>query len=574
LTAVVAASVLGGCGSVPPKEGTTLDHIRTTLDDGAQEHKAAPPAPPAEVSEALLPPLHLATGAAPAQRRFDISVKDMDARDFFMGLVEGTSENMVVHPDVQGKISLSLKNVTLQEVMETLRDVYGYEFEHTASGYQVLPVRLQSRIFQVNYLNMKRKGLSHTRVSSGQVSDAQGGGDSGGEGGDSSGSGAASTSGSDISTESESDFWKGLRTALNTLVGNANGRSVVVSPESGLVVVRAMPAELREVENYLRTTDNAMHRQVILEAKVIEVELKDGYQAGIDWAKIATSHGNSLSLGQSGGGGLFSNGGLGNVDLPRGGINDPQQNSPVGFTDFKSFGGFFGGVLNTGSFMAFIELLKSQGNVQVLSNPRVSTLSNQKAVIKVGTDEFFVTDVSSTTVTGTATTTTPDITLTPFFSGIALDVTPQIDAQGGVTLHVHPSVSNVTDQQKRIKVGDQEQSLPLARSTVRESDSMVYAHSGQLVVIGGLMQEKMSENVTSTPVLGDLPVLGQMFRHTRQGAVKSELVILLRPTVVKDSRTWGNSLRNTSQRIQRLDRGFHYGASPEIFGTRGEAPAR
>ncbi|HIP52569.1 MAG TPA: pilus (MSHA type) biogenesis protein MshL, partial [Chromatiales bacterium] len=325
LMAVISALMLGGCGTVPPKNGATIDRIKTTLDEGAREHKAAPPVPPPEVSEALLPPLSMApVMTAPAQHRFDISVTDADARDFFMGLVDGTSYNMVVHPDVAGEISLSLKNVTIQEVMETLRDVYGYEFEHTPGGYRVLPVRLQSRVFQVNYLNLKRKGQSHTRVSSGQVSEAQNG-DEGDEGGN----GAASTSGSDISTESESDFWKELRSALMALVGNANGRSVVVSPQSGLVVVRAMPAELREVENYLRTTDDALHRQVILEAKVIEVELKDGYQAGIDWAKIATHGDNSLSIGQSGGGGLFDNQGIANVPLPRGGVTDPQGVSPV-----------------------------------------------------------------------------------------------------------------------------------------------------------------------------------------------------------------------------------------------------
>ncbi len=103
-------------------------------------------------------------------------------------------------------------------------------------------------------------------------------------------------------------------------------------------------------------------------------------------------------------------------------------------------------------FAAFIELLETQGDVQVLSSPRIATINNQKAVIKVGSDEFFVTDISSTTVTGTATTTSPDITLTPFFSGIALDVTPQIDAGGRVTLHVHPTISQVTDQQKTITV--------------------------------------------------------------------------------------------------------------------------
>jgi MSHA biogenesis protein MshL len=188
----------------------------------------------------------------------------------------------------------------------------------------------------------------------------------------------------------------------------------------------------------------------------------------------------------------------------------------------------------------------------------------------VGTDEFFVTDVSSTTTTGTATTTTPDITLTPFFSGIALDVTPQIDGRGRVTLHIHPSVSSVNDQQKVIEVGNETQNIPLARSTVRESDSIVYAGSGQLIVIGGLMQDTMGEEVASTPVLGDLPLLGQLFRHTRQGAKKSELIIVMRPTVVDTPSVWGANLNGASQRFDKLNRGFHYGGHSDVFGNLAE----
>ena len=120
-------------------------------------------------------------------------------------------------------------------------------------------------------------------------------------------------------------------------------------------------------------------------------------------------------------------------------------------------------------------------------------MNNQKAIIKVGTDEFFVTDVSTTTITSTATQSTPNIELTPFFSGIALDVTPQISEGGTIMLHIHPTVSQVRDQQKNISIGGAVQTLPLARSTVRETDFIVRAKNGQLVVIGGLMQDRNSE---------------------------------------------------------------------------------
>ncbi|MCW8906449.1 MAG: pilus (MSHA type) biogenesis protein MshL [Sedimenticola sp.] len=566
---LVLTLLLAGCQSMAPKDGGTMSAIQEDLQV-PEPPKSAPAVPPPAVAAALMPPVGLppaSVSKGPSEARFDVNVNEVPVATFLMGLVEGTHYNMVVHPKVSGTLSLSLKQVTIPEVMEVLRDVYGYEYQRVRSGFHVLPARLQSRIFQVNYLNMKRNGSSQTRVSSGQVSSAESSDDSGGES-ESGGSGAIS--GTEINTSSETDFWSELSTALGSIVGSDDGRSVVVSPQSGIVVVRAMPHELREVEMFLETTQEAMHRQVILEAKVIEVELNDGFQSGINWAKMMSVDGNTLSLGQTGGSSLFTNPGDAGVELPGGGITSPTEASPVSFTNFSAFGGLFGAALNTGSFMAFIELLESQGNVQVLSSPRISTLNNQKAVIKVGSDEFFVTDVSSTTTTGTATTTTPDITLTPFFSGIALDVTPQIDRHGRITLHIHPSVSQVTDQQKVIQVGNESQNLPLAKSTVRESDSLVYAHSGQLVVIGGLMQDSRGEEVASTPVLGDLPLVGQLFRHTRQAAKKSELVIVLRPTVVESAETWRARVSDTANRLRNLDRGFHYGSRGEIFGNQGE----
>jgi MSHA biogenesis protein MshL len=571
LLALCPVLLLSACQSVTPTQGTAIDSIHQTLEEEPGHAGAPITEPPAEVTAALVPEISLAVDAPATQSdipRFDVSVADAPAKDFFMSLVEGTSYNMVVHPSVSGGISLNLKNVTIPEVMKILRDVYGYEYQQTDGGFYVLPIRLQSRVFQVNYLNVKRAGQSQTRVSSGQVSGSSSSSDDSDS--DSDSDSAGSTSGSQIYTSSESDFWRELTVSLQAIVGSGEGRSVVVTPQTGLVVVRAMPSELRDVEEYLETTEHTMHRQVILEAKILEVQLDDGYQAGINWAKLMKQNGTTVALGQSGGSEPFTYPSMIGIDTRTGGIVDPTNSSPVGFTSFEAFGGFFGATISTGNFLAFIELLESQGNVQVLSSPRISTLNNQKAVIKVGTDEFFVTDVDSTTTTGTSTTTSPDITLTPFFSGIALDVTPQIDANGGVTLHVHPSVSVVQDQQKDIVVGNLEQSVPLALSTVRESDSIVHAQSGQLVVIGGLMQDTTAEDVASTPFLGDIPVVGNLFRSTSQSARKSELVIVLRPLVVNKPEDWKQSLSGSARRFREMDRNFHFGSKPEVFPKSGE----
>ncbi len=539
--------LLAACQTSPPRQqATTLPDIHQALKEGAH---ARPPAPPPEVTAALMPPLKIELGQPEEQeKRFDIQVVDAPAREFFMGLVAGTPWNMVVHPDVGGQISLDLKNVTIHEVMETLRTVYGYEYEQTASGFHVLPIRLQSRIYQINYLNVKRNGNSEMRVSSGQMSQNGGGGDAGNSGGSSN-----ARPSSKVVTESSSDFWNELRSGLRTLIGDGKGRSVVVSPQSGIVVVRAMPAEQREVATYLRSLQSTLQRQVIIEAKIIEVQLDDGYRSGIDWGKlVGLPNKGLLTIGQTGGGSALdtgvsaTNGNIGNLN--------PATYGAISSLAAQAFGGVFSAAIKTGSFAAFIELLKSQGHVQVLSSPRVATLNNQKAVIKVGQDEFFVTDVSTTTVTGATTTSTPNVTLTPFFSGIALDVTPQIDTRGGVTLHIHPSVSEVTDQPKTFTIDNKTQTLPLAQSRVRESDSIVYAHSGEIVVIGGLMQESRRDQRASVPGAGDLPLLGPLFGHRREQARKSELVILLRPLVIDGSATWRQEISATARRIDRLGR--------------------
>ncbi|MGH8166081.1 MAG: pilus (MSHA type) biogenesis protein MshL, partial [Woeseiaceae bacterium] len=421
-------------------------------------------------------------------------------------------------------------------VMRMTQRVYGYEYEATRSGFIVMPARLQARVFHVDYLNLRREGTAQTRISSGDAMRDV----------DASGGEAGPTPGSLVNTVGATDFWLEMDVALRSLVGDAEGRSVVLSPQSNLIVVRGLPSELREVEAYLQSVQESMVRQVIMEAKILEVELSASFQAGINWAALATPGSHEVLFGQTGGGGLLGNPPASDIAGETGDLN-PTNPDPVNGTLTSAFGGMFTIAATAGDFTAFIELLKTQGDVQVLSSPRVSTVNNQKAVIKVGNEEFFVTDISTTTVTGAgATTSTPDITLTPFFSGIALDVTPQISDGGDVILHIRPAVTEVVDRRKEIVVAGSDQSLPLAFSTVRETDSIVRARSGQIIVIGGLMQESIEHLEASTPVLGDIPGLGRLFRHTREVTRKTELVILLRPVIVDHDGVWDSALgRNT-----------------------------
>lgn len=548
LVAIVLISLVVACAP-QPRNGVSVDAIQNALEapPAVASEKLVPPPPPQAVRAALVPDSgSLSPEKAASEPRFDIAASQVAAREFFMGLIEGSSVNMVVHPQVTGEISVDLKNTTIEEVLQVIHNVYGYPYFKTGNVYQVMPAGLQARTFQVNYLNLVRKGMSQTRVSSGQVTQVDGDEDNG----DRNSSSEGAVSGSRIDTESTADFWSELKNAIQGLVGAEEGRKVIVQPQASVVVVVAMPEELRLVEHYLQTIQSNLQRQVVIEAKVIEVSLADGFQTGINWAALAESkNGKSALFGQTGGSTAFTQGVSESVG--NSGNLTPGQLLPNGL-DAAAFGGIFSLALNFKDFQAFVEMLESQGDVQVLSSPRISTVNNQKAVIKVGSDEFFVTDISSDTNTGTTTTSSTDITLTPFFSGIALDVTPQIDPNGRITLHIHPTVSEVVDQNKQINVFGVNQSIPVAFSTVRESDSVVHASSGQLVVIGGLMQENTTKEEAGVPVLSKLPGVGALFRHTRSSSRKSELVILLRPQVISTPADWETSLNETRQRIDRL----------------------
>lgn len=551
IVALLGLVIFTGCAPAP-RGGEPLTAINQALVEPSTELTQAklPPPPPPGIRSALIPSVSQAPAVfEPAvEGSFDIAASEVPAREFFLGLVEGSTFSMVVHPEVSGEISISLRNTSVAEVLEVIHNVYGYPYFKTGNIYQVMPFGLQARTFQVNYLNLVRKGMSQTRVSSGQITQVSGSSDSGSE--DSSSSQTGTVSGSRIETESTADFWSELQSAIQSLVGNEGGRKVVVQPQASVVVVVAMPEELRIVEKYLQTVQSNLQRQVVIEAKVIEVSLSDGFQTGINWAALAAnSEGHSALIGQTGGGSVLSQGTANtagnNVNLT------PGQALSESF-DALAFGGVFSLALNFNDFQAFIELLQGQGDVQVLSSPRISTVNNQKAVIKVGSDEFFVTDISSDTTTGTTTSSSSDVTLTPFFSGIALDVTPQIDTAGRITLHIHPTVSEVVDQTKEINVFGVNQSIPVAYSTVRESDSVVHASSGQLVVIGGLMQEKTVTEESGVPVLSKIPGLGSLFKHSKASSSKSELVILLRPQVIHSPGDWSSSIEATRQRIDKI----------------------
>ncbi|HLQ26007.1 MAG TPA: pilus (MSHA type) biogenesis protein MshL [Acidiferrobacterales bacterium] len=549
--ALVIAMLLAGCGTPygwNKSVGRDIDQALSQAKKAGTKNGGVP----ADVNQALLPPIQITVpegGTTPLEPHFDLAVNNAPARQVFIGLVEGTPYSMVVHPEVAGTISLNLKNATVPEAMETIRKVYGYEYKREGNRFLVLARGMQTRLFPVNYLNLVRRGNSDTRVAANGLTKSvtattTAAGTTGTQ---------TSSAGIQVQTQSLADFWKELEATVKSIIEAGPGRKVVANPQAGLLIVRAMPDELRVVEDFLGITQASLNRQVILEAKILDVELNDGFQTGINWANLGSSHGVNYTAGQVGGGTSLA---TGKSEIAgQTGKLDPTTGifSPISGTNASAFGGVFSLAVQANNFAAFVELLKTQGKVNVLSSPRVSTVNNQKAVIKVGTDEFFVTNTTATpsSVIGGQPTVTAE--LTPFFSGIALDVTPQIDDVGNIVLHVHPSVNDVTQKTINVSVaGAGNLSLPSAVSSIQESDNIVRASSGQIIVIGGLMKEGSTEDNASVPFLGDIPLLGNLFKHKRVTRIKKELVILLKPTFVEGNQVWNEAVQDSQERVSKI----------------------
>lgn len=482
------------------------------------------------------------------EKRMRIAAHDVDAVEFFGSLFKGSRYSVAVHPGVAGVISVELKDVTLQEALATVGDMYGFDVQRKGNVFHVYPAGLRTETIPVNYLMMARRGLSRTSVSTGGVTanDNNNGnnnnfdnglnnsGNNNNQGNTANGDNNTNSNGTRIETDSNNDYWTDLRDALQTLIGTGEGRAVITSPQAGLVTVRAYPKELKAVREFLDQSGEHLKRQVVLEARILEVSLNEGYEQGVDWS--------GLSASWDGGKGITGGGSL---------MDSPIASTPNQI--FRALGGGAGFTISDGNFNVAVSLLKTQGDVNTLSSPRVTATNNQKAVIKVGTDEYFVTNASTTTTTSgtSAPIVTPNVELTPFFSGIALDVTPQIDEQGKVLLHIHPSVIDTEEQSKTINVGTADPLvLPLAKSSIRESDTVVQANNGDIIVIGGLMKTDKQEIVSKVPLLGDIPWVGEAFTNRRESTKKVELVIMLKPTVVEKD-TWQNELQRSSELLDK-----------------------
>lgn len=537
----VAVLLVSGCSTYKPE--------RTTIDEGidaevavskAQVHRAELKKPVAESAAEVRP------NQVNTEPTFDLVLTDANAREVFTSLVTDTPWSLVLHPDVKGTITTTLRGVTVKEALESLRDMYGYDFQLQGRRISVYPTTAQTRSFVINYLNASRNGRSDSRVNLGGNATGTGTPATQGTTGNSAPA-AQSTVSTQIQTTTNANLWNEMIDTVKSIVGTAPGRTVLATPQANLLTVRAMPDELRQVEQYLSTVRGSVERQVMLEAKIIDVELNDSFQSGVDWTRL-------FARGKTVGSAGFqtSDNGITRA-LPGVGKND--LGNLIGLPSLGA--GAFGLSLGTANFELILSFLESFGNTRVLSSPRVASLNNQRALLKVGNDRSFITSATpGSTVqngTGSPTVNPPTLNWERFFSGISLDVTPQIDESNSVMMHVRPSVSVVTAMEQKLDLGTAgSYNLPTASSNVNETDTFVKVPDGQIVAIGGLMQMETSDGASGVPGATRMGPLGSLLSNQARSGHKRELIVLIKPTVIKSEQDWAKSWNNATLKPSKV----------------------
>jgi len=526
---IVVAGILFLCSCVtPPKKA----------------EKSSPPQPKAETLEPELKEIVMPQKGASsfaAQKKYSLQMRDAEIQDLLLAFSREINANIVVDPKVAGRVTVDLKGVTLEQVLDVICGQLNLEYRREGNLIKVFKPALDTRIFYLDYITTVRKGKG---LASGGIGGRSSTGTQG-QGSARAGSDQESTGYSEVSTADESDLWKDMDKGLQSL--KSPDGTIIVHKTSSTVLVKDYPAQLRRIAQYMEMVTGSVQRQVLIEAQIIEVYLQDSFQAGIDWGYIQSlPQMSNLSWGLATNGASPWLGYPGSSDSSGGssgsGSGDTTQSIP-GSWKVKPFGGIFriGGADQIVALNDIIEALSTQGDVNIISSPKISTLNNQPAIIKVAReDPYFQT--TQTTVYGQSDTTTE----VNFISiGVVLAVTPQIGSDGTITLSIHPSVTDKVGE----AISAQGDRVPIV--DVRETDTVVRVSDRQTILFAGLMQNKVTENVLAVPLVSEIPWLGYLFKHTSREVRKTELVVMLTPKIVT-SENMREIAAPEQQRLEKL----------------------
>lgn len=499
LTVLVA---MAGCAPVPPKPAS--GHIDSSQRPDAS-HLSRDEIP-ALVREAPVVP---EPAPAIAQETYTVVVTDAALDELLFALARDAHINIDVHPGLSGTVTLNAIDQTLLQILDRISAQVPVRYHFEDELLVVEPDQPYLRSYYIDYVNLARSSKSNNSVSTEIATTGQAAvGDSGSSGG----SGGSNSSSTNVTSSSENQFWGRLRHNIASMLGlkgddDASGQSVIINAETGLITILATQTQHLQIQEYLDRLVTNAQRQVLIEATVVEVELNNNYQFGVDWSKIADK-GNGFSFTQN----------LLGTNL----VNPPVFS--LNYTDNKSFG----------NISATVKMLQEFGNVKVLSSPKIMAINNQTALLKV-VDNIVYFTLEADTVTGQTTTQTT-FTSTPHTVpvGFVMSVTPQISREDAVTLNVRPTISRVTgfvnDPNPALAANSIESRIPQIQ--VREMESVLRVRSGQIAVLGGLIQDNVNLTDQGIPVLSQIDYLGDAFTFRDNKINKSELVIFLRPRVV------------------------------------------
>lgn len=584
LAASLLCVLLGACAA--PKLPVSPTHIADA---------AVPPgAIPEPVQQSAAPP---PPRPAARQETYSVSVHRVPVQSVLFALARDAGLNVDVHPAIEGTVTLNALDQTLPQLLSRIGKQVDMRYELQGNNLVVLPDQPYWNHYKVDYVNIARSTNSSVSIAT-QIS-TTGGSAAGGTPSNPvptaslSLGGGTNNSTTSVANRSDNNFWYSLEknvrdmlrpTTLNdplsdplaqmreqatamlqqvqaagagtpeagypgaqaaaaqarspiggpagntafgaAAAGQARGSpSVIANPEGGLLSVRATSRQHEKVQEFLDIIMSTVKRQVLIEATIIEVTLSDQYQQGINWSRIN-------------GNGKLGQGQVGTAPLPSG-VN------PLSTPGFFIFD-YSNPVTRFGNISATIQLLESFGKVKVLSSPKISVLNNQTALLKVVDNSiFFTLKVTPAVLTSTGTIATPatyesKVETVPV--GFVMSVTPQISAEDEVTLNVRPTITRivdyVVDPNPELRKLNVDSRVPVIQA--RELESILKVQSGQVAVMGGLMQDSVDNKKDGIPLLSSVPVLGDIFSYRNESARKTELVIFLRPIVVKDASLTGD----------------------------------
>ncbi len=437
------------------------------------------------------------TEATRQEEVFSFSLRDGDVRESIRAIGKQYDYNVVFERDVAGTTTVDLKNVTMRKALEYILEPLGFAYKMEDRTIYVSKPKLETKIFTINYLALKKTATSTVEWKGGGSSSKSGTG----------GTTSSEAKTLEIKSETVSDLWKSLEDNIKATL-SADGK-LVVNSQAFSIMVTDYPKHLQRVSMFLESLEKSMYRQVVIEAKIVEVRLNAGSRQGVNWELIGSRIGGFATIGA-------------------------RQNFPTPATFLGDYTEYFKFMVGSPSSSGdlnitntYIELLKTQGETRVLATPKVATLNNQRAVIKSTTQEVYFEEQQSSASGSSGTI----ATFSPKFMnvGVVLDVIPQIDNEGNIILSIHPIYST--------KDGSVRSPNPLSLGTVpiistRETDTIVRVKDGETVIIAGLLYEIKYWDEKSVPGLGSVPLLGFLFRSSTEKTQNAELIIFLTPKIV------------------------------------------